>query len=87
MSLSEITAASEVPPPMSTIMLPLGLEIGHVGADGGRQRLGDQVRFFGARLDRRVQHRALSTLVTPAGMHTMTTGRNSEYFPTTLPMK
>ena len=28
-----------------------------------------------------------STLVTPAGMHTMTTGRNSEYLPTTLPMK
>ena len=28
-----------------------------------------------------------STLVTPAGMHTMTTGLNSEYLPTTLPMK
>ena len=41
------------------IMLPDGPEIGHVGADGGRQRLLDEVGLAGAGLERRVAHGAL----------------------------
>ena len=45
----EITAVSEVPPPMSTTMLPRGSLIGQPGADGGGHGLLDELRLGGAR--------------------------------------
>ena len=87
MSFSEMTAASEVPPPMSTIMLPDGLEIGTLAPIAAAS--GSAIRWASLAPAWIVASSTarLSTLVTPAGMHTMTTGRNSEYLPTTLPMK
>ena len=40
---SEMTATSVVPPPMSTIMFPVGSATGSPGADRGSHRLLDQV--------------------------------------------
>ena len=40
---SAMTATLDVPPPMSTIMLPRRLVDGEAGADGGGYRLLDQV--------------------------------------------
>ena len=51
---SEMTATSVVPPPMSTIMFPVGSAIGRPGADRGRHRLLDQVRLPGAGGERRL---------------------------------
>ena len=56
---SEITATSVVPPPMSTIMFPVGSATGRPGADRGRHRLLDQVRLAGAGGQRRLLDRAL----------------------------
>ena len=56
---SEMTATSVVPPPMSTIMFPVGSATGRPGADRGRHRLLDQVRLAGAGRERRLLDRAL----------------------------
>ena len=56
---SEITATSVVPPPMSTIMFPVGSADGQPGADRGRHRLLDQVRLARAGRERRLLDRAL----------------------------
>ena len=58
MPASETTAMSVVPPPMSTIMLPVGSVMGRPGADGGRHRLVDQVDLAGLRAQRAFAHRA-----------------------------
>ena len=56
---SEMTATSVVPPPMSTIMLPVGLVDREPGADRGCHRLLDDVRAAAARGDRGLLDRAL----------------------------
>ena len=54
-----MTAISEVPPPMSMIMLPRGVLDRDAHADGGRHGLGHQVDLAGPGLLGRLQHRAL----------------------------
>ena len=56
---SEMTATSLVPPPMSTIMFPVGSATGRPGADRGSHRLLDQVRLTRAGRERRLLDRAL----------------------------
>ena len=56
---SEMTATSVVPPPMSTIMFPVGSATGRPGADRGGHRLLDQVRLACAGAERRLLDRAL----------------------------
>ena len=56
---SEMTATSVVPPPMSTIMLPVGSATGQAGADRGGHRLLDQVRLARAGRERGLLDRAL----------------------------
>ena len=56
---SEITATSVVPPPMSTIMFPVGSATGRPGADRGRHRLLDQVGLARAGGERRLLDGAL----------------------------
>ena len=56
---SEITATSVVPPPMSTIMFPVGSATGRPGADRGGHRLLDQVRLARAGGQRRLLDGAL----------------------------
>ena len=53
----EIIAVSDVPPPMSTTMLPEGLVDGQAGADGGGHGLGDQLGVGGAGLAGRLLDR------------------------------
>ena len=54
---SEMTATSVVPPPMSTIMLPVGSCDGQAGADGRGHRLLDDVgRLAGAGVLGRLLH-------------------------------
>ncbi len=62
-----MTATSVVPPPMSTIMQPLGSIIGQAGADGGGHRLFDEVGGAGARVERGVMDGALLDLGDAAG--------------------
>ena len=56
---SEMTATSDVPPPMSTTMLPVGSPTGRPGADRGGHRLLDQVGLAGAGGQARLLDRAL----------------------------
>ena len=72
---------------MSTIMFPDGLEIGTLAPMAAAS--GSAIRCASLAPAWMVASRTArdSTFVTPAGMHTMTTGRNSEYLPTTLLMK
>ena len=56
---SEITATSVVPPPMSTIMFPVGSADREPGADRGGHRLLDQVRLARAGGQRRLLDGAL----------------------------
>ena len=54
---SEMTATSVVPPPMSTIMLPVGSDTGRPGADGrGHGLLDDVGRLAGAGVLGRLLH-------------------------------
>ena len=54
----EITATSLVPPPTSMTIRPTGSPIGHPGADGGGDRLLDQLDVAGAGGERRLLDRA-----------------------------
>ena len=54
-----MTATSVVPPPMSTIMFPVGSATGRPGADRGGHRLLDQVRLARAGGERRLFDGAL----------------------------
>ena len=57
-----MTATSVVPPPMSTIMLPVGSVIGQAGTDCRRHRLLDDEDLARARLQGGVLHGALLDL-------------------------
>ena len=87
MSFRLMTAISVVPPPISTIMLPVGPAIGTlapiaaaIGSSIRKARLAPA--WTAASCTAR-----FSTLVIPAGMQIMTSGRNMDMLPLTRRMK
>lgn len=82
-----MTATSDVPAPTSTIMFPDALEIGTFAPMAAARSAGIKWTSLAPAWIVASSMAPLSTSVTPAGTDTMATGSDTEYLPTTFPMK